>query len=848
MDLLFLPVIGLSVIVVGVSVIRNFCLKGKERLHYLFIALGFGIIGLTVLYILNYLGYFRQYDIFLGVFCAIASFLVILYTSFLIDYTATRRLRAFLLLYLLPAPLGYLATFMPRPDGLILLLMLESLLVMFVTVFFSFRMILSAIDEHERRDGEWLMMVFVAFSVGLFLCCIHPTGGGFWLLAIWYFVMDLVINRLKVHKKIASPVNQLIFDNVFDIIILLDSSGKVVRMNRRGYQLTGLPAFDVTGYGIERLVVHQGLDALRREDWIKRNSWLDTGSGSARSPSIDSLIVTRDGEEIPVDLRILTLQNQRKVVTGYVVSATDMRITHQLMKEISDREYAARDLALSESKFSRMFIFNPIGILIVDLESFRITDANPAVEEILECGGSTLPGKPLFEIGLEMVDLTMDAFVEKIQLEGSVPDFAANIRLDPLKVKNCRLSAVSFDLNRTKRMLLSVMDVTQKEHMSEALSRKQKVETIGILAGGIAHDFNNILAVILGHIGLAKMRVVDQHARAPIEKAEQACLRAREMTRQLLAFSRGGKPVIAVCEIRQLIIDSAMLAVNDTSVACLFDIVKDVWPLMADRMQISQVVTNIVGNAVDAMEKSGIIEIQARNFDMKNLSPAKRPKTLDGKTLPAERFVEIKIHDQGPGIPESILSRIFDPFFTTKEKGTGLGLAIVYSVIQNHGGAISVNAGTGSGATFTIYLPAAPVQDEKSDEQAFAASPGTKRVLLMDDEPLVRETASGMLSSLGYEVTCAADGKEAVTLYREAFSAFEFFDFCILDLKVPGGMGGSECAKELLKLNPEAILFVSSGYSDDPALPRFKEFGFRGLIPKPYTLDELRDTLNTLVI
>lgn len=785
------------------------------------------------------------------IYCGISSFIAILYASLLVEFTATRRFRAFPLFYIVSVPLGYFSTFVPRPDGLVLLLVIESLFVMLVTFFFLSRMIRSASDEHERRDGEWLMMVSAAFSVSLFLCCIHPTGGAFWLLAIWYFVMDLVINRLKVHKRLASPENQLIFDNVFDIIILLNSSGKIVRMNRRGYQLTGFPVFDVNGYGLERLIVHQGLDALRREDWIKRNSWLDTGTGSARSPSIDSVLVTRDGEEIPVDLRILTLQNQRKSVTGYVVSATDMRITHQLMKEVSDREYAARDLALSESKFSRMFIFNPIGILIVDLESFRITDANPAVEEILECGSSTLPGKPLFEIGLEMVDLPMEAFVDKIQLEGSVPEFAANIRLDPLKVKNCRLSAVSFDLNRTKRMLLSIVDVTQKEHMSEALFRKQKVETIGILAGGIAHDFNNILAVILGHIGLAKMRVVDPHARAPIEKAEQACLRAREMTRQLLAFSRGGKPVIALCEIRQLIIDSAMLAVSDTSVACLFDIAKDVWPLMADRMQISQVVTNIVGNAVDAMERSGIVEIQARNFDMKNLSPAKRPKTLDGKNLPAGRFIEIKIHDQGPGIPESILSQIFDPFFTTKEKGTGLGLAIVYSVIQNHGGSIIVNSDTGSGTTFTIYLPAAPAEEEAvgaGDEQSLVASPGTKRVLLMDDEPLVRESASGMLASLGYEVTCAADGKEAIALYREAFSAFKFFDFCILDLKVPGGMGGSDCAQELLKLNPEAILFVSSGYSDDSTLPRFKEFGFRGIIPKPYTLDELRDTLKTLVL
>ena len=300
------------------------------------------------------------------------------------------------------------------------------------------------------------------------------------------------------------------------------------------------------------------------------------------------------------------------------------------------------------------------------------------------------------------------------------------------------------------------------------------------------------------------------------------------MTRQLLAFSRGGKPVIGSCETRQLIIDSAMLAVTDTSVACLFDIEKKIWPLMVDKIQVGQVIANLIANAVDAMNKSGIIEISARNYDLTHINARKRPAGIDSKPLASGPWVEIKIKDQGPGIPDSIRSKIFDPFFTTKEKGTGLGLSIVFSVIQNHGGSINVLSSPGEGTVFTVCLPADQETAIKLSSPDLSVLSAKKNVLLMDDDAQVRETAREILSSFDYNLTETENGPDAIKVYDEAYKSGKPFDFCILDLIIPGGMSGSECAKEIHKINSAALLLVSSGYSNDPVLSEPKKYGFFG--------------------
>lgn len=838
-----------AIVVILITSFANLLYRERMSLQYRMLALGLCLTAAMSAYSLFYMGFVTFNSLFLGVYSFLCWMSGLLYLSFMVDMTAQRRSRYFFLSYILPVPLAILTVVIPKPAGMVALVAGGSAVLIYWTLAFMFSWIRSATDDRARRDGEWMLLVFSAFGLGLIVCFFHVLTGVFWLLAIWMLVLFYSVNILGIFRNLTNRENQIILDNVFDIVIILDEGGKIVRMNRRGYQITEFPSVRITGNGIETVVLHPDLSAARRREWLEEYAWVDSGLNSRRSPSIDAFVATRSGDEIPVDLRIIALVNLSKSRTGFIVSATDMRITRQLMKEISDREYAARDLALSESKFSRMFIFNPTGILIIDLDTMKITDANPAIEEILGSESPFLIGKSISEIGIEMEELPYGMFLEKIQMEGSVPEFPAIIRQDsPPAIRKCRLSAVSFDLNHMRRILLSVADVTQEEEMREALLRKQKVETIGILAGGIAHDFNNILAVILGHIGLAKMRIVDEHSRLPVEKAEQACIRAREMTGQLLAFSRGGQPIIGTCDTKQLITESSMLTVADSSVACLFEFAPGIWPLRVDRIQVGQVFSNLVHNSVEAMGNSGIIDIRAVNLDLRKMPPQKRPIGTDSKPIEARAYVEVRIHDQGPGIPDDIRMKIFDPFFTTKKNGTGLGLSIVFSVVQNHGGAVTVGTGTDGGAVFALYLPADPDNSAEQQVTPGAKFSGKRRVLVMDDDREVRETAVGMLSLLGCDVTAAADGAAAVRLYRDSLSGKVPFDFCILDLVVPNGMSGTRCAQEILQLDPGATLLVSSGYSDDPVLARWGDYGFKGAIPKPYTIDELKEYLANLLV
>lgn len=852
MNVSFLLNAVLAVFLVLTTSILNLRAKDKIALHYRMMALGLGMAAAMGLYCLWHLNIVPHTGLYIWLIAFSNWSCAVLYVSLLYDLTASHRPRYFFIAYFFPVPLATLLVILPQQIGIVVLSVLG---IVYIVVFSLIKMnawIQAATDERARRDGQWFFLIYTVFTIGILISVVNNLTGVFWILSILYVFTYGTVNYLKIFQQLTNPENQLIIDNVFDIIIILDADGKITRVNRRGYQITGFSFLSMTGNGIELLLIHNELHSENRTRWLRQYGYVDSLSGNHRTSSIDGFLSTKIGDEIPVDIRIISLLNLDKKITGYIVSATDMRMTHQLMKEISDREYATRELALSESKFSRMFLFNPTGILIVNLESQRITEVNPAIEFILECESSSLIGKTLHDIGLEMREITFENFLEKIVLEGTVSEFGASIALDSKKIKKCHLSAVSFDMKGVGHILLSVVDVTKHENMSEALAKKQKLETIGLLAGGIAHDFNNILAVVLGHIGLAKMRTVDQHARIPIEKAEKACLRAREITGQLLVFSRGGKPIIGLCNTRKLIVDTAMIAVNDTSIACLFNIDKQIWSLKADAIQMGQVIANLVGNAVQAMDKKGIIEIHAQNRDFKNISQYRRPVGLDTKPLAPGTYVEIGIHDQGPGIPSDIRSKIFDPFFSTKQKGTGLGLSIVFSIIQNHNGTIKLDSVEGEGSVFSIFIPAEPslfVEEIKAvNKPRIASGVNTRKVLVMDDDKAVRESATNMLSSLGLEVVETGEGDEAFILYKAAKESEKPFDFCILDLIIHEGVSGLECAKRILAIDESAILLVSSGYSDDSVLSHYREYGFTGILPKPYSLEELREALSGALV
>ena len=383
--------------------------------------------------------------------------------------------------------------------------------------------------------------------------------------------------------------------------------------------------------------------------------------------------------------------------------------------------------------------------------------------------------------------------------------------------------------------IVTVTDITDRKNAEKEQARMGKLESLGVLAGGIAHDFNNILTMILGNVSLAKMYMgKDQEkTREKLINAEQAIMRAKDLTQQLLTFSKGGAPIKKVVAIDGFLKDVCQFALTGTPVVCKFDLDHDLLPVEIDEGQMTQAIGHIVINGHQAMPEGGTILIKAENSIV----------GTSADNLPAGKYIKISITDEGNGIPDEYLSKIFDPYFTTKQKGSGLGLAVCYSVIKNHRGHIKVESTLGVGTTFHIYLPVfeGHQHNRKSvEEGTFSASGG--RVLVMDDEDSIREMMGDILSSYGYVVDFARNGEEAISLYQD-----NAYDVVILDLTIPGGMGGKETMKELLVIDPHVKVIVSSGYSSDPIMSDYKQYGFRDVIAKPYRIEELEEVIERVI-
>ncbi len=387
--------------------------------------------------------------------------------------------------------------------------------------------------------------------------------------------------------------------------------------------------------------------------------------------------------------------------------------------------------------------------------------------------------------------------------------------------------------------VLVLSDITEKREMKEEVLKLQKLESIGTLAGGIAHDFNNILTAIMGNISLARMYAnPGDKASERLAEAEKASMQAKGLTQQLLAFSRKEAPILTVVSASELLKQSASFVLRGSNVRCQFSIPDNLWPLGIDEVQINQVIGNMIINADQAMPEGGIIEVGAENVIL-----------TAGDALPLEpgKYVKISIRDHGVGIPEEHMGKIFNPNFTTKQKGTGLGLAISRLIVKDHGGHIAVQSAIGIGTTVSIYLPAYAGQNLARNESKEKLIMGAGKILIMDDEQIVRDLAREMLSRIGYEVKAARSSDESIELYKRAKERGCPFDAVIMDLTVPGEMGGRKAIRKLIEIDPVVKVIVSSGYSNDPIMSDFRNYGFCSAIAKPYKIKELSRILHEVI-
>jgi len=495
-----------------------------------------------------------------------------------------------------------------------------------------------------------------------------------------------------------------------------------------------------------------------------------------------------------------------------------------------------RALKESEQKFRSIFENAPLAMVHLDKHGVT-TEFNENLCEILGTSKEKLTGFNALENLKDdkMLSSLKKAFYgKKSYYEGDYLSITGNVLTSII----ANFSPVFSTDKKVNGVIGILEDITEKRKMEEQLIQAQKMESIGILAGGIAHDFNNILGIITGNVSFALSNLdKNDELFEVLSDIQDGSMQAQKLTYQLLTFAKGGVPIKKIIDINKLIKESVTFSTRGTKANCIYKLSKDLWTAEVDEGQINQVIGNLIINANQAMPDGGTITIKTENIIIKSQTSL---------PLPPGRYVTIIVEDKGIGIDKKHLSLIFDPYFTTKQKGNGLGLATTYSIIKKHDGHIEVYSELNKGTSFYIYLPASFKVIEETKKTTEHSHQGYGKILIMDDQEAILKMLGRMLNKMGYEAAFATDGAQAIKMYSKAYESKQAFDLVILDLTVPGGMGGNKTIIELLKIDPNVKAVVSSGYSNDPIMADYQKYGFCGVIPKPFTKKQLSQLLNTI--
>ncbi len=602
------------------------------------------------------------------------------------------------------------------------------------------------------------------------------------------------------------------------------ADGTVNYWNRANESVYGYTREEALGKNLLELVVPPEMrDEVRRT--IARG--VETGK---MPPAAELSLMRKDGSRVSVISSHAVVQRPGREVELFCLDV-----------DITDRKRAEEALRESEAKLNAMLQSIGDHIRMVD-KDLNILWANETSKEAF---GAGIVGRKCYDIchysnSRREPDqlspcLALNAFLDEKVHEG---DIYVTEKNGDVRCYHCTASVALRDEEGRPATVIEISrDTTERNQLEEERAKASKLESIGILAGGIAHDFNNILTTILINISLAKMMLTgdsNEEIRERLTLSENAGKRATGLTYQLLTFSKGGEPVKEIALLEELIKESTGFSLRGSNVRSRHYLDKDLWSCEIDKGQISQVVNNLVINADQAMPNGGTISVYAKNVVI---------DSRDALPLEPDKYVKITIKDQGYGIPEDYLPKIFDPYFTTKQKGSGLGLATCYSIVKRHGGHIAVESEQNAGTSFHVYLPASLEQVPERKETKEEADLPKGKILVMDDEQEVFEAAVRVLERLGQKAEGVTDGVEAVKLYKKAMKSGKPFDVVILDLTIPGGMGGKETIEKLRKIDPDVRAIVSSGYSNDPVMSEPEKFGFRGVVPKPYKIGQLRGVL-----
>lgn len=531
---------------------------------------------------------------------------------------------------------------------------------------------------------------------------------------------------------------------------------------------------------------------------------------------------------------------------GQLLKMKDMVDTYLgLVGVIMHRSNIVKALQTSNQRFKTLIDSSPVGIMLVN-EQKIVMEINNAGLDLIGREMEEVIGKTCFDVVCPIKDRICPIYDEGHEAEKveRMLKHSDGTLIPVIK------SVARIEMEGSKYLIETFMDLSKlkqteddRNHLEEELTHIRKLESIGVLAGGIAHDFNNFLTCIIGNLHLVLLELPkDSKLSSLLSDAEKASVQAKNLSLQLLTFSKGGAPIRETVFLEHLLCASIKFALKGSNVKPIFHIPKDLYAVNIDEGQISQVFSNLVINAKQAMPEGGVIEIICENIEF--------GKKFD-KRLAKGKYLKITVKDEGMGISKYNMTKIFDPYFSTKDKGSdkgsGLGLSIVFSIIKKHGGHITVESEEGKGTTFSLFIPALYKERIVEKKKEVKLISGEGRIMVMDDDEIVLTVVSNMLEHLGYEVATALDGDEAIALYIKSLEEGSPFDIVIMDLTIPGGKGGKNTIKRLLKIDPDAKAIVSSGYSNDPIMANCKKFGFSGVVSKPVDIKILGRTLHELI-
>ncbi len=661
--------------------------------------------------------------------------------------------------------------------------------------------------EHKHKTGE-IVPVEVSLTA-------VPVDGATLLHVIWWDVSQRkqAEELLQKSEERFRTMAELLPEAIFETDINLE----IVYANRQALELYGYAEEDLS----RKL---SSSDIFIPEEIPKLIENVAAQFRGEKTSATEYLCLKKDGTTFPALFRVTPIlkDGEPDGIRGVVIDLTEQKKAAALLKE-------------SEERFRNLAELLPEAVFETNLEMF-LTYGNKRAFELY---GYT---EEDFAKGLHSLDMFAPEEREKV-LDNTRAQFSGE-KISSTEYLSVKKDGTTFPTlfhvtpimkdGKPAGLRGLIIDLSEHKQAEEEILQLRKLESVGVLAGGIAHDFNNLLAGLFGNIEMAKRFLsVEDKAFKYLQSAGLSMERATSLTQQLLTFAKGGDPIKEPLALVGVIDEIANFSLRGSNVKLQLNLPVNLWLVDADKGQLGQVISNLVINGKQAMPDGGIITISAENM-----------KTDEG------RQVRICVQDQGIGIAPQHLDKVFDPYFSTKQQGNGLGLASCHSIINKHGGTISVTSEVNRGALFTITLPAIEEQvavSLASSEEGSTHGSAIARILLLDDEDLVQQISGAMLEEMGHQVDYADTGEEAVLKYQTAWENKHSYDLVICDLTIPGGMGGQAAAAKILNLDPQARLIVSSGYAADPIMANYIECGFKGRIAKPYRFAELQELIQQVL-